>query len=82
MCWGLHMSWCMLPVWWSSIREILKIQVNWDCWSSYRIPLHLGFFQPSLIQQQGSAASVHWLDANICIWLFQLRVGSFGGQSW
>jgi hypothetical protein len=30
-----------------------------------------------LIQPQDSAASVHWLGANICIWLFQLLVGSF-----
>jgi len=36
----------------------------------------------SLIQPQGSAASLHWLGAHICIWLFQLLVGSFGGQSW
>jgi hypothetical protein len=38
-------------------------------------------FSLSLIQQQGSAASVHWLGANICIWLFQLLVGSYGVQS-
>jgi hypothetical protein len=36
----------------------------------------------SAIQQQGSAASVHWSGANICIQLFQLIVGSSGGQSW
>jgi len=36
----------------------------------------------SLIQPQGSAVSVHWLDANSYIWLFQLLVGSFRGQSW
>jgi hypothetical protein len=35
----------------------------------------------SLIKKQASAASVHWLDTNICICLFQLLVGSFGGQS-
>jgi hypothetical protein len=34
-----------------------------------------------LIQQQGLAASVHWLPANICTWLFQLLVGSFRGES-
>jgi hypothetical protein len=55
---------------------------DWDCWSSYRIALLLSIFHPSLIQQLGSAASVHWLGANICIWLSQLLVGSFGGQSW
>jgi hypothetical protein len=36
----------------------------------------------SLIQPQGSAASVHWLGANICIWHFQVPFGSFRGQSW
>jgi hypothetical protein len=45
VCWGPHMSWCMLSVWWSSIWEILGIQINWDCWSSYRIALPLSFFQ-------------------------------------
>jgi hypothetical protein len=45
-CWGLHISWCMLPGWWSSVWEISGIQVNWDCWSSYRVALLLGFFQP------------------------------------
>jgi hypothetical protein len=34
-----------------------------------------------LIQPQGPAASVHWLSVNICIWLFQLLVGFFKGQS-
>ena len=35
-----------------------------------------------LIQPQGSAASViGWMEI-ICIWLFQLLVGSFKGQSW
>jgi hypothetical protein len=83
VCWGPHISWCMLPVWWSNVWEILEgVQINWDCWSSYRIVLLFSFFQPSLIQQQGSAASVHWLGANIYIWLFQLLVGYFGGQSW
>ena len=59
----------MLSVWWSNVWEISGLQINWDCWSSYRITLPLSYFQPSLIQQQGSAASVHWLSANICIWL-------------
>jgi hypothetical protein len=30
--------------------------------------LLFSFFQPSLIQQQWSPASVHWLGVNICIW--------------
>ena len=81
VCWEPHISWCMLSIWWSSVWEILGVQINWDCWCSYRITLLLSFFQPFLIQRQGSAASVHWLGANNCIWLFQLLVGSFRGQS-
>jgi hypothetical protein len=81
MCWGLCISWSMLPGWCSSIWEISGIQDNWDCWSSYRVTLLLSFFQLSLIQQ-GSAAAVHWLGANICIWLSQLLVESYWGQSW
>jgi hypothetical protein len=42
--------------------------------SSYMITLLLSFFQPSVIQQQVTAASVHWLGANICMWPFQLPV--------
>jgi hypothetical protein len=36
----------------------------------------------SLIQPQGSAASVRWLGVNISLWLFQLLVQYFRGQSW
>jgi hypothetical protein len=57
------------------------VQTNWDCWSSYRITLLLSFFQPSLVPQQGSADSIHCLGANIYIWLFQLLVEFFQGQS-
>jgi hypothetical protein len=71
----------MLSVWWSSVWEISGVQINWDCWSSYRIAILLSFFQPSLIQQQRSAASVHWLGASICIWLFQMLVWSSRMQS-
>jgi hypothetical protein len=45
MCWGLHISWCMLPGWWSSVWEILGVQISWNCWSSYRAALLLRFFQ-------------------------------------
>jgi hypothetical protein len=82
VCLGPHISWYMLSVWWSTVWEILGDQVSWDCWSFYRIAILFSFFKPPLIQQQGSSASVHWLGANICIWLFQLLVGSFWGQSW
>jgi hypothetical protein len=45
MCWGPHISWCMLPGWWSSVWEISGVQLNWNCWSSYRVALLLSFFQ-------------------------------------
>jgi hypothetical protein len=41
MCWESHISWCMLPSWCSSIWEISRVQVNWDCWSSCRVSLLL-----------------------------------------
>jgi len=31
MCLGPHISWCMLPGWWSSVWVISGVQVNWDC---------------------------------------------------
>jgi hypothetical protein len=37
MCWAHHISWCMLPGWWSSVWEIAGLQVNWDCWTSNRV---------------------------------------------
>jgi hypothetical protein len=73
--WGPHISWCILPGWWSSVWEILGVQINWDCCSSYSIALLLSFFWNSLIQPQGSGAAVHWFGVNICIWLFQLLLG-------
>jgi hypothetical protein len=79
ICWEPHISWCMLPGWWS-MSEISGFQVNWDCWSYYRVVHLLSFFQLFLIQPMESAAAVHWLGANICIWLFQLLVGYFVGQ--
>jgi hypothetical protein len=75
VCWGPQISWCMLPVCWSNVWEISRVQIN--CWSSYMIALHLSFFQHFLIQQQGWANSVHWLGANMCIWHFDLHIGSF-----
>jgi hypothetical protein len=72
VCWGPHISWCWLSGWWSSVWEVSGVQINWDCLSSYSITLLLIFFQPSLIQQRGSAVSVHWLGTNISIWFFQL----------
>jgi hypothetical protein len=40
-----HISWRMLPGWCSSIWEILEVQINWYCWSSYRVTFILSFFQ-------------------------------------
>jgi hypothetical protein len=81
VCWGCHISWCILPVWWSTVWEILEVQINWDCRFSYRVTLLLSFFQLSLIQQRGSAVSVHSLGANkynslhltipTAFWIFQ-----------
>jgi hypothetical protein len=65
-------------VWWSSVWKILGVQINWDCWSSYRIAL-LSFFQPSLIQQQESVSSVH-SEAAAC-WVFW-RVVMLGSFLW
>ena len=45
MYWGPHISWCMQLVWWSSAWETSGVQVNWDCWSSYKVALLLSFFQ-------------------------------------
>jgi hypothetical protein len=57
VCWGA--SYQLLSVWWPSVWKISGVQINWDCCSSCRIALLLSLFQPALIQQQGSAASVH-----------------------
>jgi hypothetical protein len=45
MYWEPHMSWFMLPVWWSIVYEILRIQINWDYWPSYRIAFLLSFLR-------------------------------------
>jgi hypothetical protein len=68
--WRPNISCCMLPVWWSSVWEISADQTNWDCGSSYRITILFHFLQHSPIQNQRSAAYVHCLGANICMWLF------------
>jgi hypothetical protein len=86
VCWGPHINWCMLSVWCSSVGEISGVQINWDCWACYRIAFLLSFFQPFLIQQQESAASFHWLGANIpalstACWVF-LRAVMLGPFLW
>jgi hypothetical protein len=68
--------------WWCLLfkRSCGEVQINWDCWSSNRITFLFSSFQPCVIQQWGSALYVHWLGANICIWLVQLLIGSFEGS--
>ena len=79
VCWGLHISWCMLSVWWSNVWKISGVQL--------RLPVLLyGSLSPQLLSAfpnstTGFSCSVHWLGTNICMWLFQLLVGSFRGQS-
>ena len=75
---GPQISSCMLLGWRFSIREISGVQANWDSSSSSSS----ASFNFSPIQPQESAAAVHWLGVNICIWLLEVLVGSFGGQSW
>jgi hypothetical protein len=77
MCWGSHISWCMLPVCGPVFERSQGSRLIETAGSPTGRTL-LSFFQPSLIQQQGSAVLVHWLGANICIWLFQLLVAFSG----
>jgi hypothetical protein len=75
VCWGLHITLCMLfggPVFERSGGSILIENADPPTGS----PTSSASFSLSLIQQQGSAASVHWLGATICLWLFQLLIGS------
>jgi hypothetical protein len=44
MCSGPHISWCMLPGWFSTVWEISGVQVNWDCGSSYGVAHLLSLF--------------------------------------
>jgi hypothetical protein len=82
VCWGAYFSWCTLTFWWSNVWETSGSRLIETSGSPKGSPSSSASFSLSLIQQQGSAASVYWLGANICIWLFQLLVGSFIGQSW
>jgi hypothetical protein len=81
LCWGPPISWCMLPVWWFNVWDISGVLIE-TAWPPTGSPFSSASIQLSLTQQQGSAASVHWLGAGIYIWFFQLLVRSFGGQSW
>jgi hypothetical protein len=61
---GPHISWCMLPGWWSSVWEIVGIQFSWDFWSFYRVALPSASSTFSLIQSQESLASDHSLGVS------------------
>jgi hypothetical protein len=47
MCWGPHISSCMLPGLYSSIWEITGVQVSWYCLSNYRVAHLLSLLQLS-----------------------------------
>ena len=72
----------MLSGCWLSVWEILRVQVSWECWSSYGVASSLSSFSISGIQPQGSPASVQWLGVSICIYLIRLLVGPLKGQLW
>ena len=81
MCWGPHISWYMLPGWCSSIWEISGFQVNWDCWSSYRVALLLSFFQlsPNSITRVSSCCPLFgckhlYLTLSAACWVFRAVV--------
>jgi hypothetical protein len=61
MCWGFHISWCILPyIWgWFGVLEISGVKANWVYWFSYRVTHLIGFFQLFPNSDTGSAASVH-----------------------
>jgi hypothetical protein len=84
MCLRPNISWCMLP--WLVVQHLRVLggggsRLIETAGPPTESPSSSASFSLFLIQPQELAASVHWLGANICIWLFQRFVGSFGGQS-
>jgi hypothetical protein len=81
MCVGPHISWYMLPAWWSRVWEITGVQINWHCWLSYRVALLLSFFQPLSNSTTGAISFcllvvlkyVH-LTLSAAWWVFQKSV--------
>jgi hypothetical protein len=78
---GPHISWCMVPVWWLSIRAISGVQINWGCWSSYRVALLLSLFQSSPNSTKGvscfcSLVGYNYLPLSLsaACWIFQSAV--------
>jgi hypothetical protein len=59
MCWGPHISWWMLPGSWSSVWEISRLIET--AGRPTVLPSFSASTSFSLIQLQGSAASVHRL---------------------
>jgi hypothetical protein len=69
----------MLSVLWSSVSGI---QINWDCWSSYRISLLLSFFQTSLFNNRGQLLlSTVWVQISASD-SFSCLLDLSGWQSW
>jgi hypothetical protein len=81
MCCGPHISWCMLPGWWSSVWEISGVQVSWEL-LIFLIgpPSSSASSSFSLIQPQGSLSLVHWLGLNICTYTFSCLLGLLEGS--
>ena len=72
MFWVPRISWCVRPVWLSGVWQITGIQIIETASPPIASPSSSAFFHLSLTQPKRSEVSVHWLGANICIWLFLL----------
>ena len=81
VCWWPGISWCRLPFGGPVFERSLESRLIETSGPTTGSPSSSASSSLSLIQQQGSSASVHWLGATICLWLFQLLVQSFRGQS-
>jgi hypothetical protein len=85
MCWLPHSSWYMLSGWYSSVWEILGVQVSWDCCFSYnsRPPQLLSAFHEysHRVQQLLSIGWVQCLHMTLstACWDFRsaLKIGPF-----
>ena len=79
MCvWGI-MSACIFCLIGGSVSErSWRSRLNETACPHTGLPSSSASSSFSLIEPEGSAASVHWLGVNICTWLFQLLFGSFG----
>ena len=80
MCWGPHISWCIIPGWWSGVWDISGVKINWDCWFSHRAIL-LSFFQPLFNSTTGFSSFCPFvgykylpLTLSVACWVFQSTV--------